>query len=150
MYVPLDVTPIVRKVGQAGAVVPSLTALCRRRTFLVPRTSIAARSDLIYLINSRVRQANQQRHDFQRALALDRAVRRRLDAGRKPLAIVGMPMSSRSAFEWAKRHGAMTIFNHVNADLRTENNAFWMEAQDARSADERNEVLRERWPTRII
>jgi glycosyltransferase involved in cell wall biosynthesis len=61
-----------------------------------------------------------------------------------------MPMSSRSGFEWAKRHGAMTIFNHVNADLRIENNAFRMEAQAAHSEDERNEVLRERWSARII
>jgi glycosyltransferase involved in cell wall biosynthesis len=150
LYVPLDVTPIVRKVVQAGTVVPSLTALCRRRTFLVPGTSIAARSDLMYLANSRIRRGDQQRHDFHRALALDRAVHRRLQTGRKPLAIVGMPMSSRLAFEWAKRHGTMTIFNHVNADLRTENNAFRMEAQDARSEDERNEVLRERWSARII
>ena len=150
LYVPLDVTPLLRKVGQAGTVVPSLTALFRRRAFLVPGTSIAAWSDLMYLVNSRVRHRDQQRHDFQRALAVDRAVRRRLQAGRKPLAIVGMPMSSRSGFEWAKRHGAMTIFNHVNADLRTENNAFRIEAQDAHSEDERGEVLRERWSARII
>lgn len=150
LYVPLDVTPLLRKVGQAGTVVPSLTALFRRRAFLVPGTSIAAWSDLMYVVNSRVRHRDQQRHDFQRALALDRAVRRRLQAGRKPLAIVGMPMSSRSGFEWAKRHGAMTIFNHVNPDLRTENNAFRIAAQDAHSEDERGEVLRERWSPRII
>jgi glycosyltransferase involved in cell wall biosynthesis len=150
LYVPLDVTPIVRKVGRPRTVGSSLTALCRRRTFLVAGTSIAARSDLVYLINSRMQRGNQQRHDFQRALALDRAVRRRLRAGRRPLAIVGMPMSSRLAFQWAKRHRAMTIFNHVNADLRTENNAFRMEAQEAHSEDEGNEVLREQWSDRIV
>jgi glycosyltransferase involved in cell wall biosynthesis len=44
----------------------------------------------------------------------------------------------------------MTLFNHVNADLRTENDAFRMEAQDAPSGDERGEILRELWSRRTV
>jgi glycosyltransferase involved in cell wall biosynthesis len=44
----------------------------------------------------------------------------------------------------------MTIFNHVNADLRTENEAFLMEAHDAPCEDECREILRECWSTTTI
>jgi glycosyltransferase involved in cell wall biosynthesis len=150
LYVPLDITPIVRNLGRVGDVTASLTRVLGGRAFLVPGTSAAIPADLVYLVNSRLRHGLQEDHDFRRAVALDRSVRRRLQAGRRPLAVVGMPMSSRSTFEWARGHGALTIFNHVNADLRTENNGFRMEAQDAPSDDERGEILGELWSTRTI
>jgi glycosyltransferase involved in cell wall biosynthesis len=150
LYVPLDITPVVRRIGRAGSVAASLTALLGRRTFLVPGTSVAIPTDLSYLVSSRLRRGDQERRDFHRAVVLDRAVRRRLPSGRRPLAVVGMPMSSLSTFEWAKAHGAITVFNHVNADLRTENDAFRMEANEAPSADECGEILGELWSASTI
>ena len=149
LYVPLDLAPVYRYAKVIGGLGSRLQSICQRRMFSTAATSTAGFVEAAYVASSLLPIGGQARLSL-RADALDRAVRRRLRDGSPPLAVVGMPMSCRSTFEWAKRAGVTTIFNHVNADLHTENRAFEDEAQCATSRSQSNRILRERWSTAVV
>lgn len=58
-----------------------------------------------------------------RARTLDKRVAQRISAG-PPILFVGMPYASVSSFSAVHKAGGVAVLNHVNADLRTENEVF--------------------------
>jgi glycosyltransferase involved in cell wall biosynthesis len=149
LYVPLDLASVYRRTKVLGGLGAGLQSLCRRRMFSTAATSTAPLVEAAYVASS-VLSVGKKASLALRAEALDRAVRRRLQDGIPPLAVVGMPMSCASTFQWARNAGITTIFNHVHADLDTENKAFEDEAQRAMSRSQRNQILRERWSATVV
>jgi glycosyltransferase involved in cell wall biosynthesis len=149
LCVPVDLASVYRYTKVLGGLGTRLQSLCRSRMFSTAATSTAPFVEAAYVASSMLSVSGKARLAL-RANALDGAVRRRLRDGVPPLAVVGMPMSCKSTFQWAKSAGVTTIFNHVHADLDTENQAFEDEAQRAISRSQRNRILRERWSATMV
>lgn len=111
--------------------------LAKKRRFDPPGHSLMPTREIAFTAAYRMTRRS-ARPLLWRALALDKCVARRMMVD-PPALFVGMPYASVSSFAAVKRADGVAVLNHVNADFRTENDAFAIEDAD-----------REVWPQRFL